>query len=524
MKNQISGSEVPPRAVLYLRVSSGAQAVRDLSIPDQRKQLDAYCRQRGWPVICEYAETGSAFQGHRRKFDEMLEHSEQSVRPFERIIVHSFSRFGRDEIESELTIRQLNKRGIEVVGITQDIENSEVGNFIRRVIMLFDEQSSRETSKHVTRSLRENAKQGFWCGGPPPFGFRTYVSETRGETVKKKLEVNPLEAEVVVKMFDLLENGDGQLGPMGVKSITAWLNENGYRTRRGSSWTIGVVHRLLTDSAMKGDYLYGKKAGIETAVPVVVPEIIPAHRFDMAQKTLRERNPIKTPPRDTTSDILLSKVARCGHCGSGMTISTGKGGKYRYYSCSGEMRKGKSTCPGMRVPMDAFDQLVIEHISEALFSVERMREMLADLMERQAARRHQSSGHLDRIRAELDGAETRLRRFYDAIETGAIDPLEPTFKERLDDLTEKRNFAKAAEERALAELEPQTKLTNKMVEKFAYLVRTQLQKGSIQFKRRYLRAVIDTIIVNDDNVKIIGKSATGNRGENAAFNSSRQAA
>ncbi|SMX43868.1 hypothetical protein [Maliponia aquimaris] len=57
--------------------------------------------------------------------------------------------------------------------------------------------------------------------------------------------------------------------------------------------------------------------------------------------------------------------------------------------------------------------------------------------------------------------EKRLGRFYDAMEDGAIDPSEPTFKERLAALTEKRNLAKADEERALAELQPTAKLTEK---------------------------------------------------------------
>ena len=35
------------RAALYMRVSTGRQAEHDLSIPDQRRQLESWCRAQG---------------------------------------------------------------------------------------------------------------------------------------------------------------------------------------------------------------------------------------------------------------------------------------------------------------------------------------------------------------------------------------------------------------------------------------------------------------------------------------------
>lgn len=42
------------RAALYLRVSTPRQADHDLSIPDQRRQLEAYCLSQGWEVAAEF--------------------------------------------------------------------------------------------------------------------------------------------------------------------------------------------------------------------------------------------------------------------------------------------------------------------------------------------------------------------------------------------------------------------------------------------------------------------------------------
>ena len=40
----IGEQHVAPRAALYMRVSTGRQAEHDLSIPDQRSQLNSWCR------------------------------------------------------------------------------------------------------------------------------------------------------------------------------------------------------------------------------------------------------------------------------------------------------------------------------------------------------------------------------------------------------------------------------------------------------------------------------------------------
>jgi site-specific DNA recombinase len=45
-----------------------------------------------------------------------------------------------------------------------------------------------------------------------------------------------------------------------------------------------------------------------------------------------------------------------------MTIRTGKGGRYRYYTCSIKARQGETGCEGRSIPMDKLDGVVIDHI------------------------------------------------------------------------------------------------------------------------------------------------------------------
>ena len=44
------------KVALYLRVSTARQAEKDLSIPDQRNQLERWSKDRGWNVVAEYVE------------------------------------------------------------------------------------------------------------------------------------------------------------------------------------------------------------------------------------------------------------------------------------------------------------------------------------------------------------------------------------------------------------------------------------------------------------------------------------
>ncbi|MET4070634.1 DNA invertase Pin-like site-specific DNA recombinase [Bradyrhizobium sp. S3.2.6] len=153
------------RAALYLRVSTGRQADSDLSIPDQRRQAKGYCASRGWEIVADYVEPGaSATDDRRPEFQRMIDAA--TVRPpaFDVILVHSFSRFFRDQFQLEFYVRRLAKNGVRLVSITQELGDDPMSNMIRQIMALFDEYQSKENAKHTLRAMKENARQGFWSG------------------------------------------------------------------------------------------------------------------------------------------------------------------------------------------------------------------------------------------------------------------------------------------------------------------------------------------------------------------------
>ena len=140
------------RAALYLRVSTGRQAEHDLSIPDQRRQLQAYCQAKGIAVAAEFVEPGaSATDDRRPEFQRMMDAGAQKPAPFNFIIVHSFSRFFRDQFQLEFYVRRLAKNGIRLTSVTQDLGDDPMSVMMRQIMTLFDEYQSKENAKHTLR-------------------------------------------------------------------------------------------------------------------------------------------------------------------------------------------------------------------------------------------------------------------------------------------------------------------------------------------------------------------------------------
>lgn len=177
---------VPLRAALNLRVST-ARAEHDVSIPDQRKQGEAYCLSRGLELVDTFVEAGASATNDRwPEFQRMIEAGTSKPAPFDVVVVHSFSRFFRDHFELEFYVRKLAKNGVKRLSITQEMGDDPMHVMMRQIMALFDEYQSKENAKHLLRALKENARQGFWNGSLPPIGYRVVAAEQRGAAPAEK--------------------------------------------------------------------------------------------------------------------------------------------------------------------------------------------------------------------------------------------------------------------------------------------------------------------------------------------------
>jgi site-specific DNA recombinase len=430
------------------------------------------------------------------------------------VVVHSYSRFFRDAFQLEFYLRRLQKHGVKVVSITQETGDDPMSQLVRKILALFDEYQSKENGKHTLRAMKENARQGFWNGSQPPYGYRTVEAEKRGDKIKKRLEIDPTEAEIVRMIYRLHLEGEGR-GPLGVKAIAEHVNRRGLHHRGGRQFSAGLVHRILSRETYIGREWFNKTnfktreakprlEWIEARVPAIIEEAM----FAKVRASLESRSPKKIAPRIVTSPVLLTGLAVCATCGGGMQLRTGKSGRYRYYTCSTCARLGKTACKGRSVPMSFLDDLVLDHLARRLFTPERMHELLAHHAANArggAVEWAQKAKEADKALRETD---TRLNRLYALVEHG-ITPMDDTLGNRLAELRQHREEAlrlKATAERQRSR--PATAIPEERISAFCDAMRARLLAADSGTRKAYLRLFVERIEVDDVEVRMFGRNDT----------------
>ena len=440
----------------------------------------------------------------------MMEDATRPDRPFDAVLVHSFSRFFRDSFQFEMHRRTLEKNNVALISITQTVSDDPSGQMFRQLVAMFDEYQSRETAKHVLRAMKENARLGFWNGSPAPYGYKAAVVEVRADAVKKKLEIDPIEADVVREIFDLCRAG------RGIRLIADHLNRKGLTYRRkGRKWTSGLVHQVLTREAYAGTHYFNRteakrKRGKEKAewVAFQTPVIIDPEAFHAVQHMLEARRPARMPPRIVTGPTLLTGLARCETCGGGMTIRTGKGGRYRYYTCNNRVNEGATSCKGRNIPMQVLDSLVIDNLEARILAPERLEALLKIVIDRARNRTTENAAKTKELRKKLRGTEVKIERLYAALADGTVSDTD-MFRRSMAQVEAERDQTL----RMIAALEkhrevPRHLLTKRNIEGFAATARARLRDENAHLRKAYMRRLVSRVEVGDGQIRVSGPEST----------------
>ncbi|MCX7922729.1 MAG: recombinase family protein [Clostridia bacterium] len=318
-------------AALYVRVSSEEQ-LEGYSIAAQVSLLTEYCTKNAISIYKIYTDEGvSAFKEKQRpQFLKLVDDAEKHL--FDVVLVHKYDRFSRLVELSRATKSRLKKLGINVLSITEPIEDSPIGFFQETLLEALAEYYSRNLSAETKKGMNERVKSGAHMGCMP-FGYKV---------LHGRVTVDEQQAEIVRHMYKLYLNG------WGILKIRNWLDSNNIKGQRNGDWTVAQVKRILRNVKYIGKQQWNGKI-----YDADFPSIVPLETFNRVQQGIGENKEKYTYRGSNYDKFVLLGLLRCGICGAPMrvkAINTGKDTKYLYYGyvCS-SAAQAKSLCIHTRI-------------------------------------------------------------------------------------------------------------------------------------------------------------------------------
>ncbi len=248
------------KAAIYSRYSSDAQ--KATSIEDQARNCRARAKAEGWEVSHEYADAAiSGSDSTRPQYQAML--AAASRREFDVLLIDDLSRFARDSVEQERTIRRLEFQGLRIVATSDGYDSTSKARKIHRQVKgMMNDIFLDDLRDKVHRGLTGQALKGYWCGGKP-YGYRLkpVLDESRrdpyGQPAKigTVLEIDEAQAAIVREIFARYVDGAShrtiskELNARGVPSPgSTWQR----KTRRCSGWVDSATRVIVLNVLYTG--------------------------------------------------------------------------------------------------------------------------------------------------------------------------------------------------------------------------------------------------------------------------------
>ena len=400
-------------AALYARVSSDRQDV-DLSVAAQMRALRDYARKNGYLVAREYVdEAESGRIADRPEFRKMIDAATKTNAPFREILVWKFSRFTRKREHAVAFKSLLRRKGVRVVSITEQADDTPTGKLLEGIIESVDEFYSENLAQEVLRGMREAASRGFWIGSRTPYGYNRVMVQD-GPKKRPTLELDPDTSPVVERIFDMAQAGKGML------PIAETLNDEGLASPAGKLWSKNTVHFILKNEVYTGTLIWGARAK-DKAEPVRVekafPAIVSKTRFRRVNSLMRSRAPKIAHPRRVASSYLLSGLVKCKSCNRALSGQDAKSGQFSYYVCQSIMKRGKDACKTPRLNARRFEEMVVGKIRSNVLTDGNIRALVKVVDEQMDGVAQEQRTKLETIEDELEDVKRKLGRIWHFIET-----------------------------------------------------------------------------------------------------------
>ena len=345
-------------AAAYIRVSDERQ---DEYSPDsQLKLIKNFAQSNGFAISEEYIFYDDGISAKsvkkRTEFNKMIALSKEKSCPFEAILVWKFSRFARNQEESIVYKNLLRKNNIQVISISEPINDSPFGELIERIIEWMDEYYLINLSTEVKRGMLEKASRGeAMC--VPPIGY---------DLVDKKYVPNN-QADYVQKIFKDYLNG------ISMRQIAIKYTAAGLATRNGNPLETRTIQYMLNNPLYTGkirwstgDKVFSKSRKFDDPSILIAngkhEPIIDTETWNAVQKKLKEQKQMygRYQRNGQPHEWMLKGLLRCSSCGATLVKS-----KDLYVQCH-QYAKGRNCKISHSLSIKTADKITIQALQNCV--------------------------------------------------------------------------------------------------------------------------------------------------------------
>ncbi len=413
------------RAAIYCRVSTEDQEREGTSLRSQREACEKLAKEHGYDVPdgFSYVETYSGLILERPKLNELRETIRDGA--IDVVIAYALDRVSRDPVHFILLQEEMERSGIDLQLVTEDVDTSDMGKLIAHIRGFSAKLEVEKIKERTMRGQKQRAKAGRFPSGwrGRLFGYDYIPGKGVGEGVRN---INEEQTEWVRQIYNwyVTEN-------IGIERIAFRLNELGVPTPSGGSlWNVSTVWSILQNrnyigetfafTQTRGNLPKSSNRSTKTRtkkvikkpreewieIPDATPPIIDLHLFDLAQIKLKRNK--ERASRNKKHQYLLSGHVKCQRCGRPYWgyLSRGKWKDTiylkRYYRCAGKLRRiSPGQCDNRNINADEIEELIWQEVDKIMSHPQ----MVLSELER---RKHDPNQET-RLAKELQQIDNRLR-------------------------------------------------------------------------------------------------------------------
>lgn len=416
------------RAIIYIRVSTEREEMQ--SPENQLFACTEYAQRHGLRVVGEPVQdldlSGRSFG--KRQVAAIIERVRAGEADM--VLVWKWSRFGRNNLDSQINIRELEKAGGRLIAVTEDFDTSTThGRFSRDNMLLVAELQSGiigDTWKDVHANRHRN---GLPHTGQPRFGYLRCPKCKKNEDDSKRyarcecggvMVVDPVRGPALKEAYERIVSG------VALPTIAVEMHKRGIRSLRGTEMRISQWRAVL-DSGFAAGLLrwrsaelrrkYGARAGKPSTYDHWEPgkhEALISLETWERYKALRERSaPLSW---STTGKYPYSGLVRCTverepgkPCDRKMIAAyaqaTKAKGGVRIWRCPDGLN---GLCPGVTVTYDRVEAAVLDWIEQRAQGQD-----LGAIAMKRAAQRDRAASGIPEIEADVSAREKEKARLLD---------------------------------------------------------------------------------------------------------------